>query len=85
EKFDGSGYPAGLAGEAIPLSARIIAVADVLDALTSKRPYKEAWPMEKALETINNDAGKHFDPAVVAALHRSLPRVMEIYERLKHV
>lgn len=85
EKFDGSGYPAGLAGEAIPLSARIIAVADVLDALTSKRPYKEAWPMGKALETISNDAGKHFDPAVVAALHRSLPRVMEIYERLKHV
>lgn len=85
EKFDGSGYPAGLAGEAIPLSARIIAVADVLDALTSKRPYKEAWTMEKALATINNDAGKHFDPAVVAALHRALPRVMEIYERLKHV
>lgn len=85
EKFDGSGYPAGLKGEAIPLAARIIAVADVLDALTSKRPYKEAWPMEKALETINNDAGKHFDPAVVAALHRALPRVMDIYERLKHV
>ncbi|MBU0594495.1 MAG: HD domain-containing protein [Gammaproteobacteria bacterium] len=85
EKFDGSGYPAGLAGEAIPLSARIIAVADVLDALTSKRPYKEAWPMEKALETIHNDAGKHFDPAVVAALQRALPRVLEIYERLKHV
>lgn len=85
EKFDGSGYPAGLSGDAIPLAARIIAVADVLDALTSKRPYKEAWPMEKALETINNDSGKHFDPAVVAALHRSLPRVMEIYERLKHV
>lgn len=85
EKFDGSGYPDGLEGEAIPLAARIIAVADVLDALTSKRPYKEAWPMEKALETIDNDAGKHFDPAVVAALHRALPRVMEIYERLKHV
>ncbi len=85
EKFDGSGYPAGLKGEAIPLSARIIAVADVLDALTSKRPYKEAWPMEKALEAISNDAGKHFDPAVVTALHRALPRVMEIYERLKHV
>jgi len=85
EKFDGSGYPDGLVGEAIPLAARIIAVADVLDALTSKRPYKEAWPMEKALETINNDVGKHFDPVVVAALHRSLPQVMEIYERLKHV
>ncbi len=85
EKFDGSGYPAGLKGEAIPLAARIIAVADVLDALTSKRPYKEAWPMEKALETINQDAGKHFDPSVVAALQRALPRVMEVYQRLKHV
>lgn len=85
EKFDGSGYPNGLEGEAIPLAARIIAVADVLDALTSKRPYKEAWPIEKALMTINNDVGKHFDPAVVAALHRSLPKVMEVYERLKHV
>jgi HD-GYP domain-containing protein (c-di-GMP phosphodiesterase class II)/HAMP domain-containing protein len=85
EKFDGSGYPAGLSGEAIPLSARIIAVADVLDALTSKRPYKEAWPMEKALKTISQDAGGHFDPVIVAALHRSLPRVMEIYDRLKHV
>jgi len=85
EKFDGSGYPDGLEGDAIPLSARIIAVADVLDALTSRRPYKEAWPMEKALEAINNDAGKHFDPSVVAALGRALPRVMEIYERLKHV
>jgi len=85
EKFDGSGYPAGLAGEAIPLAARIIAVADVLDALTSKRPYKEAWSMDRALQTIDADAGKHFDPTVVAALQRALPRVMEIYERLKHV
>ncbi|MBI5919782.1 MAG: HD domain-containing protein [Nitrosomonadales bacterium] len=85
EKFDGSGYPAGLKGDAIPLAARIIAVADVLDALTSKRPYKDAWPMEKALDTISQDAGKHFDPTVVAALHRALPRVLEIYQRLKHV
>ncbi len=85
EKFDGSGYPSALKGDAIPLSARIIAVADVLDALTSKRPYKEAWPMGKALETINGEAGKHFDPAVVNALHLALPRIMEVYERLKHV
>lgn len=85
EKFDGSGYPGGLAGDAIPLSARIIAVADVLDALTSKRPYKEAWPMERALDTIRGDAGKHFDPAVVSAMQIALPRIMEVYERLKHV
>lgn len=85
EKYDGSGYPDGLKGEAIPLAARIIAVADVLDALTSKRPYKDAWPMETALDVINKDAGTHFDPAVVAALFRALPRVMEVFERLKHV
>lgn len=85
EKFDGSGYPAGLRGEDIPLSARIIAVADVLDALTSKRPYKDAWSMERALAAIDSDAGKHFDPDVVAALQRALPHIMEVYERLKHV
>lgn len=85
EKFDGSGYPAGLRGEDIPLSARIVAVADVFDALTSRRPYKEAWPVDKALATLRQDAGKHFDPEMVAALERNLPRVMEIYERLKHV
>lgn len=85
EKWDGSGYPHGLAGEAIPLSARIVAVADVLDALTSKRPYKEAWPFERALAAIDADAGRHFDPAVVAALHRRLPEVLDFYERHKHV
>jgi HD-GYP domain-containing protein (c-di-GMP phosphodiesterase class II) len=85
EKFDGSGYPQGLRGKDIPLSARIIAVADVFDALTSRRPYKEAWPVEKALSVIQEDAGKHFDPSVVAALEQAWPRVMEIYGRLKHV
>ncbi len=85
EKFDGSGYPKRLAGEEIPLSARIIAAADVFDALTSKRPYKEAWPVEKALETMKSDAGKHFDPEVLAALERALPQILEIYARLKHV
>lgn len=85
EKFDGSGYPKGLRGEEIPLSARIIAVADVFDALTSKRPYKEAWPVEKALGVIREEAGRHFDPAVVAALERSLARVLDIYQRHRHV
>ena len=84
EKFDGSGYPLGLQGAAIPLSARIIAVADVFDALTSKRPYKEAWPLDKALATIRQDAGSHFDPEVVAAFDRALPRILAIYEKLKH-
>ncbi|MEW6165478.1 MAG: HD domain-containing phosphohydrolase [Pseudomonadota bacterium] len=85
EKFDGSGYPHGLAGEAIPLAARIVAVADVFDALTSKRPYKEAWPLEQALDALRRDAGKHFDPAIIAAFERALPKVLAIYERHRHV
>lgn len=85
EKYDGTGYPAGLAGEAIPLSARIVAAADVFDALTSKRPYKEAWPVDKALAVMEEGAGLHFDPEVLAALRRAQPRVMAVYERLKHV
>jgi response regulator RpfG family c-di-GMP phosphodiesterase/HAMP domain-containing protein len=85
EKFDGSGYPAGLKGEEIPLSARIVAVADVFDALTSKRPYKEAWPVDRALNAMQNDAGKHFDPEVMDALQVSLPRILEVYEKFKHV
>ncbi|HUW51354.1 MAG TPA: HD domain-containing phosphohydrolase [Sulfuricella sp.] len=85
EKWDGSGYPAGLSNQAIPLSARIVAVADVFDALTSKRPYKEAWPVEKVLATIDESAGRHFDPEAVAAMHRALPKMMEIHERFKNV
>lgn len=85
ERWDGLGYPSGLAGEAIPLAARIVAVADVFDALTSRRPYKDAWPVEKALSAIREDAGRHFDPEAVAALERALPRVLEVYDRLKHV
>ncbi|WP_298002970.1 HD-GYP domain-containing protein [Anaerolinea sp.] len=67
EKWDGSGYPYGLKGEAIPLGARIFAVVDVYDALTSDRPYRKAWTREKALEYICEQAGKHFDPRVVEA------------------
>ena len=85
EKFDGSGYPNGLAGQEIPLSARIVAAADVFDALTSKRPYKEAWPIEKAMKVLREDAGGHFDPLVIDAAEASLPRMLEVYERLKHV
>lgn len=85
ERFDGSGYPANLAGQAIPLSARIVAVADVFDALTSKRPYKEAWSVDAALESMQRDAGKHFDPAVLAAFQRALPQVLEVYARIRHV
>ena len=65
EKWDGSGYPHGLRGEAIPLAARMVALADVFDALTSVRPYKRAWTVEEALAHIQKQAGVHFDPALV--------------------
>ena len=67
EKWDGSGYPNGLKGEQIPLAARIFAVVDVFDALTSDRPYRLAWTREKVLEYIRKQSGKHFDPQVVEA------------------
>ncbi len=66
ENYDGSGYPKGLIGENIPLSARIVKLADVFDALTTKRPYKEAWSMEDALVNIAAQSGKMFDPNIVA-------------------
>jgi two-component system response regulator RpfG len=62
EKYDGSGYPNGLVGDHIPLCARIVAVADVYDALTSVRPYKQAWPAERAFEYLASQRGRHFDP-----------------------
>jgi HD-GYP domain-containing protein (c-di-GMP phosphodiesterase class II) len=65
EKWDGSGYPRGLKGKAIPLPARIFAVVDVYDALTSDRPYRKAWSKEKTLRLIKEESGSHFDPAVV--------------------
>ncbi|GJE75771.1 HD-GYP domain-containing protein [Methylorubrum suomiense] len=67
ERWDGTGYPRGLKGEEIPLSGRIVAVADVFDALISARSYKAAWPLEKARAHIESEAGRHFDPACVAA------------------
>jgi PAS domain S-box-containing protein len=67
ERWDGSGYPAGLAGEAIPLVGRVVAVADVFDALTHDRPYKSAWPVEQAIAEIGRASGSQFDPRVVAA------------------
>jgi CHASE2 domain-containing sensor protein len=68
ERWDGTGYPAGLAGEGIPLVGRICAVADVFDALTSPRPYKHAWTVDEALEEIAAQSGKHFDPRLAALL-----------------
>jgi len=67
EKWNGKGYPNGIAGEDIPLEGRIVAVCDVYDALVSKRPYKEPWTPEEALEEIEKCAGTHFDPELAAA------------------
>jgi len=77
EKWDGSGYPEGLKGENIPLNARIMAVADVYDALTSSRSYRGAWSHEKALGVIQKDAGTHFDPIVVDAFSEIIQGVIE--------
>src|SRR4029450_9535106 len=68
ERGDGHGYLVGLEGEAIPLASRIVAVADVFDALTHQRPYKDPWPIDEALREIESQAGLQFDPEVVAAL-----------------
>ena len=65
EKWDGSGYPSGLKGEAIPLPARIFAVVDVWDALRSDRPYRPAWPKEKVRDFIRSQVGTHFDAGVI--------------------
>jgi putative two-component system response regulator len=78
EKFDGSGYPRGLAGDEIPLFGRIVAVADVFDALTSERPYKKAWDIDKAQQLLREGAGTHFDPACVEAFFNEWAAVMEI-------
>jgi putative two-component system response regulator len=81
EKWDGSGYPRGLAGEAIPLESRIVAVADVFDALTSNRPYRPARPEEEALTIMDATVGAHFDPRVHAAFSRSLSEIHAIRDR----
>lgn len=83
EKWDGSGYPKGLAGNEIPLSARIIAIADVFDALSSKRVYKDNFGFENSVEIINEGAGKHFDPELVKVFNNSLNEIRKIYEKNK--
>ena len=78
ERWDGTGYPLGLRGADIPLSGRIVALADVFDALTTVRPYKPAWLVEQAVERIVADSGTHFDPEVVRAFTASLERLLAI-------
>jgi putative two-component system response regulator len=82
EKFDGSGYPDGLSGEEIPLCARIVALADVYDALTTRRVYKAALSHEKAVAIIREERGHHFDPDIVDAFEANEERFVAIREQL---
>lgn len=81
EKWDGSGYPKGLSGEDIPLTGRVVALADVFDALTTERPYKKAWPIDKTTEFLKEQSGKHFDPNLVDIFLSILPEILEIREQ----
>ncbi|WP_370675614.1 HD domain-containing phosphohydrolase [Pleomorphomonas sp. PLEO] len=83
EKWDGSGYPRGVSGTAIPIEARITAIADVFDALTSARPYKEAWPLQRAFDEIVRLAGSHFDPDCVTVFCEKWPDIEEIARTLR--
>ena len=78
EKWDGSGYPLGLAGEDIPLAARIVAIADVFDALTTVRPYKQAWSVDEAIADLQKEAGSHFDPQLVSKFVTVLPEILKV-------
>ncbi|PJZ48533.1 response regulator [Leptospira saintgironsiae] len=81
EKWDGSGYPNGIMGDAIPIEARIVTIADVFDALTTERPYKKAWSIEDAVNHIRKGAGSHFDPGLVPVFLNLMPELLEIRER----
>jgi putative two-component system response regulator len=82
EKWDGSGYPHGLAGEAIPVSARLMALADVFDALTTPRVYKKSWTIDEAVALIREQSGRHFDPDIVTAFETVLDTFVTIQQRL---
>jgi putative two-component system response regulator len=81
EKWDGSGYPRRLKGEEIPITARIVAIADVFDALTTARPYKKAWEVKDAVKLIEEEAGKHFDPELVTVFRSVLPEILDIRDQ----
>ncbi|PCI53713.1 MAG: two-component system response regulator [Methylophilaceae bacterium] len=81
ERYDGLGYPYQLKGNQIPISARIVAIADVLDALTSQRPYKEAWTMSKAFEYLETESGKHFDPDLIATTVSIRETIENIFDK----
>ncbi|WP_092938127.1 HD-GYP domain-containing protein [Paracidovorax wautersii] len=81
EKWDGSGYPRGLVGREIPLESRIIAIADVFDALTTRRPYKDAWNVEDAMDYLHSQAGRHFDPDLVGPFSALKPQLLQVREQ----
>jgi putative two-component system response regulator len=85
EKWDGSGYPYGMKGQKIPESARIVAIADVFDALCRKRSYKESWSLDKILGHLSDSAGRHFDPALINKFTAILPQIIEIKEKWEEV
>ena len=84
ERWDGKGYPEGLKGEEIPLSARVMAVADVFDALTSTRVYKPAFPVDEALKIIEDGKGTQFDPKCVEVFLEALPDIRNVLKRYNH-
>ena len=83
EKWDGTGYPHGKRGEEISIFGRIVAIADVFDALISVRPYKEPWSFEKAHTLLNENSGTHFDPALIALFNENIEKIRTIYQELK--
>jgi putative two-component system response regulator len=85
ERFDGTGYPQGLKGKQIPLFGRIVALADVFDALTSERPYKEAYDFDEAIEIIKGQSGAHFDPDIVSAFLKRIKRIRQIWQATKDI
>lgn len=85
KKWNGKGYPRGLKGEDIHIYGRIAAVADVFDALGSARCYKEAWPLERTLALLKDEAGQHFDPTLVSLLHENLDLFLDIRDQYRDV
>jgi len=81
EKWNGKGYPEGLKGEEIPIEGRIVAIADVFDALTTERPYKKAWTVEAAIELLKEESGEHFDPELVPVFIDVMPQIMALREK----
>jgi putative two-component system response regulator len=81
EKWDGTGYPNRLAGDSIPVSGRVVAIADVFDALTTKRPYKSPWPLDKTFDFMRENAGKHFDPELIEIFISLRNEITEVQQR----